>query len=838
MELVRRLILLGCVALALWTAKLASLSPLVSVEETDFAKLQEKESRWTDRGQYLAQLPREAYIQEVIKNRSRTVSGADWAEFFKDTIAAGRGEPTDGAWTERVGSDDLRWKLTPYKLFFKPGEAPLAAVADAFPVEGGEIFLGLMEGGRPTYLTLKYHRYDDGDFTLGSGFSGSPKPPATFLFPFRKYSLWIALIGLAAYILLPRRKRPPEALFYAGWRIILGDVAAMLLFTTFFGLPLFIIGGSLQVFSQAWPLALILWPLAFVGIWLLRFNAWTASYEILLVPGAIELSTYKEKTNFPFAAMTSYQPLVLRPPRWLIILSWLAALAGRGRQRIGAAGRALMIGGSAFSGVGVRMKDGSGAYFWVTDQMGGQALKNAQRMLQMFENAGVPRLDKTKVIESITLPTGEDAQGHRIREGGGRSLGVLFLLPIAAIVTISLILAFGRPHSTIKAADAVSSTGTKTNEATKGEPLSDPDAVWTTPIGKGDISIGQAIVRTSDGGFAVAGYASTGGTDLDFLLAKVDAAGRLQWEKTYPGELREYGLFVCPASDGGFFVLGESRPADDLLGGGRDVLLIKTDPSGDKLWEKTWGQAEQDDVPLALAPGNDGDCRTLIRTPSSVDLLVWDAGGTVIKHEKRVILSQFEEPENIKAAAFAPGGGFVLTGEERKQGASFVDLFMAKFDARGEIAWKQVSGGPGKESGVAVIPLKDGGFAAAGVVNVFDESGENVYLLRTDARGDVQGEYSHGGAGDQSGAALLETEDGNFIVVGTFKEGDAPVGIYTVTIIPGRNEKPEKRIAGGPYGAEGAAVAQAGDGGYVIVANRTTTWMGAKGIELIKIAKR
>jgi len=221
-----------------------------------------------------------------------------------------------------------------------------------------------------------------------------------------------------------------------------------------------------------------------------------------------------------------------------------------------------------------------------------------------------------------------------------------------------------------------------------------------------------------------------------------------------------------------------------------------------------------------------------------VDLLVWDAGGTVIKHEKHVILSQFEEPENIKAAAFAPDGGFVLTGEERKQGASFVDLFIAKFDGRGEIAWKQVSGGPGKESGVAVIPLKDGGFAAAGVVNVFDESGENVYLLRTDGRGDVQGEYSHGGASDQSGAALLETEDGSFLIVGTLKEGDAPAGIYTVTIIPGRNEKPEKRIAGGPYGAEGAAVALAGDGGYVIVANRTTTWMGAKGIELIKIAKR
>jgi hypothetical protein len=56
-------------------------------------------------------------------------------------------------------------------------------------------------------------------------------------------------------------------------------------------------------------------------------------------------------------------------------------------------------------------------------------------------------------------------------------------------------------------------------------------------------------------------------------------------------------------------------------------------------------------------------------------------------------------------------------------------------------------------------------------------------------------------------------------------------------IVRGQVEIADKRIAGEPYGAEGAALALAPGGGYVILANRTTSGFSTLAAELLKIAK-
>jgi alpha-D-ribose 1-methylphosphonate 5-triphosphate synthase subunit PhnG len=836
MELTRRWVLLMGAALAVWTAKMASVTPLFTVRAVDFAESQKNESRWTDRGQFLAQLPLDRYVQEKTKGATLDVSGEAWTRFLGDVLAAGRGRKSEKAWTSRVAADDLRWTLTPYRVFFRPDEEPLREIAAKFSEDEQRRYLVFDEGGRPSYLEVSFQVYDPDDFGFGSGFGGTPEPPTRFLYPFRKFSLWIALLGLAIYVLLPRPKRRPEAVYYQTWRVILGDFASMILFVPFFAVPIFVIGGSIQALTMAWPLVLMMWPLAFVGIWLLRMGAWYASYELFVTTGGIELSTYKERRLFPFADMTYLQPIVVKPPRWLVIASWFAVLAGRGRARIGAAGRALMLGGSASNGIGVGLKDGSSAFFWVTDQMGGKALKNAERMIDALEKAGIPRKDKPKVIAGIALPVGEDVKGRTVREGSGASLAALLLFPIVALIVISIVFLFGHPRRAAKTAGESSAPGAAMTRE-KAAPVSDADAVWAATFSHGDLTLGRAVLRTGDGGFAVAGYA-TGGANVDFFLAKVDGDGKILWEKTYPAELSDYGQFICPAGDGGYFLAGETRRSGDYLGGSMDARLIKTAVDGTLLWEKTWGKEEQDDMPLNLGPLSNGGCRLLVRTPNGVNVVEWDAGGAVVRDEMIALLSQFEDIEGIKAGAFADDGGFVLTGEEKGAGSNFLDAFIARYDARGKFLWKRSSGGPGKESGVSVIQLTDGGFAAAGAINLFDQDGENVYVLRTNAQGEEIGEYAPGGPGDQSGTAIVEAGDGAILVVGTTKEGEAPPGILILTIVRGQVEIADKRIAGGPRGAEGEALALAGDGGYVLVANRTTGGSGTTAFDLLKMKKK
>jgi hypothetical protein len=264
------------------------------------------------------------------------------------------------------------------------------------------------------------------------------------MFPLRKYSLILLLIGLAAYVFLPRRKKDPEAIYYAGWRIVLGDFAAFLLFGAFFALPFFIVGGTVQAFTRGWMFCLIFWPLGFLGLWLLQTNNWYADYRINLREDGFLLESGKKSFDIPLSRIEEYRPLILTAPRWLVWASAAAAMGSRGTARIGASGRALMLAGSEYGGLGLKLKDGSSAFFWITDAMGTNALKNSKRMVKMLGDADICKIDEPEVIRSVAVPTGRDPAGKLIKQGNENLVWILAALPVAAMVVFLLIAMFGR----------------------------------------------------------------------------------------------------------------------------------------------------------------------------------------------------------------------------------------------------------------------------------------------------------------------------------------------------------------------------------------------------------
>jgi hypothetical protein len=72
-----------------------------------------------------------------------------------------------------------------------------------------------------------------------------------------------------------------------------------------------------------------------------------------------------------------------------------------------------------------------------------------------------------------------------------------------------------------------------------------------------------SIIQTSDGGYAISGYAgSSNGVvngfhgDYDAWVIKTDNAGDIQWQKAYGGTRVEYGNSISETSDGGYIVAG------------------------------------------------------------------------------------------------------------------------------------------------------------------------------------------------------------------------------------------------------------------------------------------
>jgi hypothetical protein len=91
---------------------------------------------------------------------------------------------------------------------------------------------------------------------------------------------------------------------------------------------------------------------------------------------------------------------------------------------------------------------------------------------------------------------------------------------------------------------------------------------WNKTAGDSEII---CIRQTSDNGYALCGY--TGITNVYASLAKVNATGDLQWQKTYKGLSQATSVQETP--DGGYLMIGEG-------------LLIRLDQNGNALWNKTY----------------------------------------------------------------------------------------------------------------------------------------------------------------------------------------------------------------------------------------------------------
>jgi hypothetical protein len=122
---------------------------------------------------------------------------------------------------------------------------------------------------------------------------------------------------------------------------------------------------------------------------------------------------------------------------------------------------------------------------------------------------------------------------------------------------------------------------------------------WQKMFGTSSLDRPNAIINTSDGGYAVFGQISGSDGDVnqnyggnDFWVIKLDTHGELQWQRTFGGSGEEFGTSIAQTPDHGFLLAGSTDSKDvDVIGndGGVDLWLVKVDSIGNLVWQKTMG---------------------------------------------------------------------------------------------------------------------------------------------------------------------------------------------------------------------------------------------------------
>ncbi len=112
------------------------------------------------------------------------------------------------------------------------------------------------------------------------------------------------------------------------------------------------------------------------------------------------------------------------------------------------------------------------------------------------------------------------------------------------------------------------------------------DTLWTRTYGSSFMEWGSDIERTDDGGFIIAGWSSAySGVGQQAYMLKIDSEGYMEWEHHYGGTSNDICNAVVPTSDGGFALAGYSFSYSAVVG---DAYIVKTDSLGNVLEDEAW----------------------------------------------------------------------------------------------------------------------------------------------------------------------------------------------------------------------------------------------------------
>lgn len=290
---------------------------------------------------------------------------------------------------------------------------------------------------------------------------------------------------------------------------------------------------------------------------------------------------------------------------------------------------------------------------------------------------------------------------------------------------------------------------------------------WNKTYGHGGDDFAKSIIQTSDGGYAIAGYNSSG-TYMDYWLVKTDHTGSVEWNQTYgePGD-KEFAYSLIQTSDGGYAIWGYKLTSGDVK---TDAWMVKTNSNGEMEWNQTYGGAD-DEVAWSVIQTCDGGYAGLGYTKSfgAVNWDVWlvkvYANGT---EQWNHIYGGSKEDFGFSIIQ-TKDGGFAIGGFTYSFGAGHSDFYLIKTFANGTMQWQRTYGDGDYDDAYSIIQTRDWGYALAGQSGGVLADSKDAWLVKTDASGNKQWDKYYGGSFDDNWKQVIRTIDGGYALVGWTK---------------------------------------------------------------------
>jgi hypothetical protein len=283
------------------------------------------------------------------------------------------------------------------------------------------------------------------------------------------------------------------------------------------------------------------------------------------------------------------------------------------------------------------------------------------------------------------------------------------------------------------------------------------------------------------------------------------------WNKTYGGQYGDGAWSLQETNDGGYIIVGNTA----TRGEGSDLWLIRTDQDGNPNWSRIFGGSGED-IGYFVRETNDGG---FIITGSTKSFGMGEERLWLIKTDgngSRVWDKTFggfvsSSGDGGWSVYESDDGGYIVAGYTQSLGRGGKDLWLLKTDDRGNKIWDRTYGGMRDDVGISVLQTPDGGYIAAGRTASFGKGGDDIWLVKTDSLGGEAWNVTFGGGNDDASFQVVELIDGYALVGRTESGNDSNRIILIRTDLSGR-ELWEKAY----LGSSGTSLQLTDDGGFLI----------------------
>jgi uncharacterized delta-60 repeat protein len=274
---------------------------------------------------------------------------------------------------------------------------------------------------------------------------------------------------------------------------------------------------------------------------------------------------------------------------------------------------------------------------------------------------------------------------------------------------------------------------------------------WQRTLTGGSTETGYGVaVDSGDNVYVVGKSASSGGNGDDFLLAKYNSSGTLQWQRSLGGGTTDRGYGIAVDSNDYVYVTGFSNSTGEGAG---DFLLAKYDSSGTIQFQRTLGSTAYDEARSVAIDSSDNvyvfgitysitDGDALLAKYNSSGTLQWQRslGGAGTDDGREVAI---DSSDNV-----------YVVGYTISEGTGSNDYWLVKYSSSGTVTWERY--------------FSDAS-AYLNTISMTIDSDDNIYQLTSSDLADAGDKHLVWSKWDTSGNLVLQRRLGSTLEERAYK---------------------------------------------------------------------